>query len=171
MRQFFTDGVSGLISRLRPVDKSSSSLTDPLHVICKCSLEDEISLQSSHNFLHNIIVTFSHCVPGERWQQTFSPAQRVIATSPSIPARDVKHSTPPTPLRLSHSSPSHQIHVPAMFQLIIFYASEKFYKFYRHHHENCRRILTWNFNLSQIKAGRGPYDSICKKFEVMGALK
>lgn len=45
--------------------------------------------------------------------------------------------------------------VPAMFQLIIFYASEKFYKFYRHHHENCRRILTRNFTLIHIKAGMG----------------
>lgn len=145
-------------------------------MICKCSPEEEISLQSSHNFLHNIIVTFSHCVPGERQQQTFSPALRereshCHLSNPSIPARDVKHSTPPTPLRLSHSAPSHQIHVPAMFQLIIFYASEKFYKFYRHHHENCRRILTWNFNLIQIKPGRGPHGSICKLFEVMDALK
>lgn len=27
-----------------------------------------------------------------------------------------------------------------------------FYKFYRHHHENCRRILMWNFNLIHIIA-------------------
>lgn len=31
-----------------------------------------------------------------------------------------------------------------------------FYKFYRHHHENCRRILMWNFNLIHIIAETFP---------------
>lgn len=110
--------------------------------------------KSSHNFLHNIIVTFSHCVLSERQQKSFLLARRVIATflvyialvDPHPPPRLLPHEHRikfiPSPLSMRCSSSS--FFMPAFFRV--------FYKFYRHHHENCRRILMWNLNLIHIMA-------------------
>lgn len=136
----------------------------------KCWLQEK---KSSHNFLHNRIVTFSHCVPSDG-RKSFLLVRshcHLLVSSGALFLSVVCF----LPLM------SHQIHflLPQSQQCSSssFFMRESvffgcFYKFYRHHHENCRRVLTWNFNLIHIIAESRltPFSSFCHHFQANSSI-
>lgn len=146
------------------VNKSSSS-SHWFDMICKCSPKD-ISLaekKSSHNFLHNRIVTFPHCVLSVG-RKVFC-LHEVIATSLESSIASTPFTYPPSTFAppMNISSIRFPQHLPTLAQCRCdvpahHFLCERFFGYFINSIDiitkNCRRILVWNFNLIHIIATR-----------------